>query len=135
MTTNVQTKQILVVEDNFADAQLIREVFGDLSHVQWHFVENVVHARDFLRQLPPYHLSPRPDLILIDLKLPIFPGYTLIPQIKSNPALRDIKVVVFTSSRVDKDRAMCAQFGADAFVVKPIGLGDWSAALKRVILT
>jgi CheY-like chemotaxis protein len=133
MTTQTYTKQILVVEDNFGDAQLIREVFGDLPHVQWHFVQNLIQARDFLRHLPPYHLSPRPDLILLDLKLPIFPGYTLIPQIKNDPALRDIRVVVFTSSRADRDRGLCSQFGADAYIVKPIALHDWAAALKQAI--
>jgi chemotaxis family two-component system response regulator Rcp1 len=135
MSSSTLTKQILVVEDNFADAQLIREVFGDLPQVQWHFVENLVHARDFLRHLPPYHLSPRPDLILLDLKLPIFPGYTLIPQIKSDPALRDIKVIVFTTSQADKDRAMCEKFGADGYVIKPMALRDWSAALKSAIMS
>jgi CheY-like chemotaxis protein len=134
MTTTTLTKQILVVEDSFGDAQLIREVFGDLPGVQWNFVENIVQARDFLRHLPPYHLSPRPDIILLDLKLPIFPGYNLIPQIKSDPALRDIKVIVFTSSKTDKDRAVCALFGADAYVIKPIALHDWTAALKSAIM-
>jgi CheY-like chemotaxis protein len=134
VTANTITKQILVVEDNFGDAQLIREVFGDLPNVQWHFVENLVHARDFLRHLPPYHLSPKPDLILLDLRLPIFPGYSIIPQIKADPELRDIKVIVFTSSQSEKDRTMCAKMGADGYVVKPMSLREWSAALKSAIL-
>ena len=133
MVNTTMIKQILVVEDNFGDAQLIREVFGDLPHVQWHFVENLVQARDFLRHLAPYHLAPRPDIILLDLKLPIFPGYALIPQIKSDPSLRDIRVVVFTSSKADRDRAICTQFGADAYVVKPIALNEWSVALRNAI--
>lgn len=135
MNTNILTKQILVVEDNFGDAQLIRDVFGDFPNVQWHFVENLMHARDFLRHLPPYHLSPRPDIILLDLNLPTVPGYTIIPRIKSDPALRDIKVVIFTSSQADKDRDICVKFGVDAYIVKPIALGDWSAALKCAIMT
>lgn len=131
--TQIHTRQILVVEDNFGDAQLIREVFGELPNVEWHFVENLVHARDFLRHLPPYHLSPKPDLILLDLKLPIFPGYTLIPQIKNDPALRDIRVVVFSSSASEHDKDMCSKSGADAYIVKPQNLYTWSAALRDVI--
>jgi CheY-like chemotaxis protein len=133
MSTNVHIKQVLVVEDNRGDVQLIREVFGDEHDVQWHFVDNLVRAHHFLTHRPPYEDAPKPDLILLDLKLPIFPGFTLIPQIRNDPALKDIKIVVFTSSGAERDRALCAQYGADAYVVKPLSLRDWSSTLRQVL--
>lgn len=134
MDTTVTTiKQILVIEDNYADAQMIREVFGDLAHVQWHFVRSVVEARDFIANHPPYHLSPKPDLIILDISLPLSPGYLFIPEIKTNPDFRSTRVVVFTASESPRDRAMCAELGADAYIIKPIALADWANAVRSAI--
>jgi CheY-like chemotaxis protein len=134
MTTHVTTKNILVVEDNLGDVHLIREVFSDLPLVQWHFVQNMTYARDFIHQRAPFHEAPRPDLILLDLHLPICPGFSLIPAVKSDPALRHIKIVVFTSSHSERDRDMCAQLGADEYIVKPNTLPEWTKALAKAIL-
>jgi CheY-like chemotaxis protein len=133
MITETSVKHVLVVEDNPGDCMLIQEVFGKLTNVLWHFVPNVIQARDFLSHKAPYQFSPRPDVVLLDLHFPIFPGYSLIPAIRSNPELRPIKIVVFTSSQSEKDRKLCADMGADEYIVKPLTLNDWSAALTNAI--
>jgi CheY-like chemotaxis protein len=133
MFTNTAAKQVLVVEDNPGDCLLIQETFGKLSNVLWHFVPNVIKARDFLQRREPYQLSPRPDVVLLDLHFPIYSGFSLIPAIRANPELRSIKIVVFTSSQSEKDRTLCTEMGADEFIVKPIDLHEWSDALINAI--
>jgi two-component system response regulator len=133
MTTAIQTKQVLVVEDNPGDMQLIREIFGQVSNVMWHFVMNVVQARDFLTGRPPYLHAPRPDLIILDLNLPIFSGAALIPFVKNDPTLKDIRIVVFTSSDDDEDRRRSLRMGADEFHSKPIDLAEWGETLRKIL--
>jgi CheY-like chemotaxis protein len=130
---NATTKNILVVEDNLGDATLIREVFGELPLVQWYFVQNMVHARDFIYHHAPFHATPQPDLIILDLHLPICPGFSLIPAVRSDPAMRGTRIVVFTSSLSERDRSVCMQLGADDYIVKPRTLQEWSATLAKAI--
>ncbi len=133
MTTQTTTKQVLIIEDNPGDAQLFREVFGEISNVLWHFVENVVQARDFINRRHPFQGAPRPDLILLDLNLPIFRGHSLISAIKSDPQLQDIRVVVLTSSSNAQDRDLCLRLGADDYVLKPRTLPEWTASIRRIL--
>ncbi len=128
-----RTRTILVIEDNPGDVNLIREVFGDLPLVQWHFVQTMAHARDFIYHHAPYHVAPRPDLIILDLHVPACPGFSLIPAVRSDPALRLMRIVVFTASQSDRDRSLCMQLGADAYIVKPRTLQEWSATLAQAI--
>jgi chemotaxis family two-component system response regulator Rcp1 len=126
-------KRILVVEDNFGDRMLINEVFGHLPTVRWHYVTTILQAGDFLQQLKPFQASPRPDMVLLDLSLPIFPGYSLIQSIKSDPRFCSIRVVVFTSSESFADRTYCTALGADDYIIKPIDHDEWRAALGKII--
>ncbi len=133
MSVDVRIKQVLVVEDNPGDVALIREIFGNISNIGWHFVPNVVQARDFVAQRETFANAPRPDLIILDLKLPIFSGATLIPFIKKYPSLQDIRVVIFTSSESEKERAACLAMGADDFVTKPIELREWEQVVRKML--
>jgi len=126
-------KRILVVEDNLGDRMLINEVFGHLPTVRWHYVTTILQAGDFLQRQQPFQSAPRPNMVLLDLNLPVFPGYSLIQSIKKDPLLCSIRVVVFTSSQSLADRTYCGALGADDFIVKPIDLSEWQAALGKII--
>jgi CheY-like chemotaxis protein len=132
-TPSNKLHHILVVEDNPGDICLIKEVFGTYPHVYWHFVTDIIQAQLYLDQMPPYHLASRPSLVLLDLKTPLFPGHSLIKSMRSNAHLKDIKIVVFTTSRADRDKAICLEFGADAYIEKRIELKEWTKALETAL--
>jgi CheY-like chemotaxis protein len=118
-----------VVEDNRGDVDLFREALAGLDGVTVHAVPNVVQARDFLTRKPPHLHAPVPDVIFLDLNLPIFMGYSLLPAIKADPALRHIRIVVFTSSENPDDQQLCTELGADDYLVKPLNWPEWRSAV------
>jgi CheY-like chemotaxis protein len=75
----------------------------------------------------------RPSLVLLDLKTPLFPSHSLIKTMRSNIHLKDIKIVVFTTSRADRDKAICLEFGADAYIEKKFELKEWTKALESAL--
>jgi CheY-like chemotaxis protein len=128
-----RVKQVLVVEDNPGDIQLIHEVAEPRSRACWHIVPNIIQACAFIERRPPYKDAPTPDLVILDLKLPASPGHSFIATVKSNSDLRDCAVVVFTSSQAARDRSICAEMGADAYIVKPTSLAAWTEALLSTL--
>jgi len=126
---------ILLVDDNVCDACLTsRALTAD------EFPSNVVEARsgqDALDCL--FHRGPFasrqagcPDLVLLDLKMPLVDGLEVLRQIRADPQLRNIPVVMFTSSREETDIAKCYQSGANAFVVKPVDFHRFTAAVNAI---
>ena len=113
--------EILLVEDNPGDVRLTREallegkVRNNLSVVQ-----DGVEALAFVRREPPYAAAPRPDLILLDLNLPRKDGREVLQEIKGDPALRHIPVVVLTSSQAEQDILRAYDLHANCYVTKPV---------------
>jgi two-component system, chemotaxis family, response regulator Rcp1 len=110
--------RILLVEDNQADALLIREALkqADVSHP----VELVTDGAQALERLRG--AEARPDLVLLDLNLPRVDGREVLTQVKGDPDLRDIPVIVLTTSSAPPDIAFAYDRGANAFVRKPLGM-------------
>jgi len=95
---------ILLIEDSPSDADLTTEALGEAKIAKPPgLVEDGVQAIQFLRQTAPYENAPRPDLILLDLNLPKKDGREVLAEIKSDPQLRTIPVVVLTSSEAEQD--------------------------------
>ena len=112
--------EILVVEDNLGDVRLIRELLKEgRVECTLHIVEDGEEALMFLRRDDKYADAPRPDLVLLDLKLPRKDGLEVLGEIKSDPDLRRIPVVVLTSSEAESDVLMAYDSHANAYVVKP----------------
>ena len=121
-------KHVLYVEDNPADAELARQALGEVgAEVELHVVDNGPKAFDFLSRRVGRSgvLPPVPDLILLDLNLPIFSGAMVLAELRRHPAWSAIPVVMYTSSALDSDRALATRLGA-RFEVKP---STWEAAL------
>jgi chemotaxis family two-component system response regulator Rcp1 len=124
---------ILLVEDNEADADLTREGLDDSKILNRLFVvKNGIEAMSFLRREEPFADAPRPDIILLDLNLPRKDGREVLADIKSDPDLAAIPVVILTSSKAEKDIAMSYQQHANAYVTKPVGLAGFAQIVKAI---
>ncbi|RZH66363.1 response regulator [Natrinema altunense] len=113
--------QILLVEDNPGDVRLTKEAFkqGRIEN-DLYVVSDGTEALDFLGRQGPYADVPRPDLILLDLNLPGKDGEEVLEELKADPALRSIPVIVLTSSRAEEDVVKSYELHANAYLTKPV---------------
>ena len=114
---------ILLVEDNEADVELAQEAL-ELAKVanRLHVVYSGEEALQFLRREPPHADAPRPDLIFLDLNLPGINGREVLAEVKEDPQLKIIPVLVLTTSQADEDIHRAYELHANAYVRKPIKL-------------
>jgi CheY-like chemotaxis protein len=113
--------QILLVEDNPGDVRLTREAFkaGRIEN-DLHVVSDGTEALAFLSQQGEYADVPRPDLVLLDLNLPGKDGEEVLEELKTDPSLRSIPVIVLTSSRAEEDVVTSYELHANAYLTKPV---------------
>ncbi len=125
--------EILLVEDNPADIRMAREALqtAGVSH-KLHVVEDGVDALSYLCQTIPYANAPKPDVVLLDLNIPRLNGHELLGEMKRQESLKDIPVVVLTSSRVERDMLKSFGMQADRYVTKPAGLQAYAWEMKKI---
>jgi len=123
-----QTFDILLVEDNPADVEITIEAFRRSQKGNRVFVcRDGEEALDFLFHRGKYGKAgsaPRPDLILLDLNLPKKNGTEVLDLVKTNPQMKDIAVVVLTTSDRDEDVSRCYRVGANSYLTKPVQFDD-----------
>ncbi|HDS45341.1 MAG TPA: response regulator [Methanomicrobia archaeon] len=125
--------EILLVEDNPGDIRLTREglkegrILNNLS-----VVEDGVEAMAFLRREAEYADAPRPDLILLDLNLPKKDGREVLIEIKSDPQLRRIPVVILTTSRAEEDIKSTYNQHANCYITKPVDFDQFVNVVKTI---
>ncbi len=130
---NVLPIEILLVEDNPADVRLTQEAlkeekfFSNLS-----VVTDGVEAMDFLHRKGKYGAAPRPDLILLDLNLPRKDGREVLEEIKADPDLKVIPVVVLTISKAEEDILRSYKLHANCYISKPVDLGQFLTVAKTI---
>jgi CheY-like chemotaxis protein len=125
--------EILLVEDNSGDARLPHEVLRDAKlRNRLSRVKDGVEALAFLRREGPYSAAPRPDLLLLDLNLPRKDGREVLAEIKDDPDLRRIPVVILTSSRDEHDVLEAYNLHANCYVVKPVGLEQFITVVQSI---
>ena len=125
-----QPLELLLVEDSPADAHLTLEALRDPKSVyNVHVVEDGVEALRFLRRHPPHDAAPRPNIILMDLSLPRMDGKELLAEIKSDELLRDIPVVVLSSSADPDDINYAYSHHAACYIKKSAQLDQYRAAV------
>lgn len=124
---------VLLVEDNPGDVRLVREAFreGGMRH-RLNVVGDGVEALAYLRRGGAYGTAPRPDLILLDLNVPRKNGHEVLREVKGDPSLRRIPVVVFSSSNAPRDVAICYDLFANCCIQKPGALEEFIATLHAI---
>ena len=123
--------EILLVEDSPADVRLTKEVLGEARvRNTLHVVRDGVEAMAFLRRAGGYADAPMPDLILLDLNLPKKHGREVLAEIKQDPALKRIPVVVLTTSMAERDILEAYGLHANGYITKPIDLGQFIHMMK-----
>lgn len=129
-------KWILLAEDNFNDADLAARALAVNGNAELVVVAyDGVQAMDCLHHRGEFQSrggTGNPAVILLDLKMPRMSGLEVLRQIKSDPKLKTIPVVVFTTSREPDDVAQCYRRGANAYVVKPVGFDELVTVLKEI---
>lgn len=112
---------ILLVEDNPGDVRLTQEAFesGNIRN-DLHVVMDGQEALDFLHRQGDHEDAPRPELVLLDLNLPKVDGIEVLEDIKTDPSLKTIPVIVLTGSEAEEDIAKSYQRHTNAYLTKPI---------------
>ncbi|RFU36574.1 response regulator [Actinomadura logoneensis] len=134
MTTSAaQPITVLLVEDDPGDELMTREAFeynkvGNTLHV----VRDGAEALDFLYRRGDHTEAPRPDLVLLDLNLPKRDGREVLQEIKSDPELAAIPVVVLTTSSAEEDILRSYKLHANAYVTKPVDFDQFIAAIRQI---
>jgi chemotaxis family two-component system response regulator Rcp1 len=124
--------EILLVEDCSSDVRLIREALKQTSvDVRLTVAYDGVEALEYLRG-SERGVSPRPNLILLDLNLPRKNGREVLAEIKSSPKLKQIPVVVMTGSHADEDVAQAYALKANCYITKPGDLSEYLSVVRAI---
>jgi chemotaxis family two-component system response regulator Rcp1 len=125
--------ELLLVEDNPGDVRLTQEALRE-GKVRNHLnvVADGVEALAFLRREGQYANAPQPDLILLDLNLPKKSGREVLAEIKEDPALKRIPVVILTVSKAEEDVLKSYNLHANCYITKPVDLDQFLEVVKSI---
>ena len=133
MTPAGRAIDVLLIEDDPGDILLTREAF------EHHKIRNTLRVArdgqeglDFLYKRGRHQDAPQPDLILLDLNLPKYDGRQLLEQIKSDPDLCHIPIVVLTTSAAEEDILRSYRLHANAYVTKPVGFDKFMDVIRQI---
>jgi CheY-like chemotaxis protein len=133
MTEALKPIDILLVEDDPGDVLMTQEAFEHHKiRNALHVVSDGVEALRYVRQEPPYQDVPRPGLILLDLNLPKKDGLEVLAEIKTDPDLRTIPVVVLTTSEAEEDILRSYSLHANAYVSKPVDFDRFVEVVRQI---
>jgi CheY-like chemotaxis protein len=130
---NGRVFQILLVEDHPADVALTRKALGRLNTpTSLHVTVDGIDAMAFLRREGRYQTVVRPDLVLLDLNMPRRDGRAVLREVKADPELQVLPVIVLTTSSASHDIRLAYALHANGYVVKPVVFEDFVAALEAI---
>ena len=130
---HVEMIDVLLVEDDPADVLLIEEAFADNKvRNRLHVVSDGVEAIEFLRKRDAHAQAPTPDLVLLDLNLPRKDGREVLAEIKADEDLRQIPVVVLTTSKAEEDVLRSYKLHANAYVTKPVDFDRFIEVVRQI---
>jgi len=125
--------KILLVEDSPADARLTLEALRDARIVnEIYVVTDGEQTLNFLRNVSPHEDAPRPDIVLLDLDLPKVDGREVLQEMKADPALKDIPVIVLTSSKKPEDVTDAYKQQASCYIKKPVDADQYFIAIRSL---
>jgi CheY-like chemotaxis protein len=128
-----QMPEVLLVDDNMADVFLASEALTanpESCHVS--SVSDGEEALAFLRHEGRYAGTVCPDLVILDLNLPKKSGEVVLAELRSDPNLRKIPVVIFSSSRANKDIVRSYELGANCYLSKPVNLSEFVSTVQLI---
>ena len=122
---------ILLVEDNPGDVRLTREAFRE-AHIgnTLHVVTDGAAALDFLRREGEYESAPRPKLVLLDLNLPKVDGLEVLDEVKDDPDLVTVPIIILTSSEAEEDIVRSYELHTNAYLTKPISPDEFLELIR-----
>lgn len=130
MTGN-PTVEILLVEDSEPDILLTQEAFEETSvNHRLHVARDGEEAMRFLRRTGEYASAPRPDVVLLDINMPRKNGLEVLQELKSDPQLTSIPVLMLTTSQSEEDVRSSYTRHASGYVIKPVGFENFLTAIK-----
>jgi len=131
--TAVKPIEVLMVEDNPGDARLAIEALkGAKVRNEIHHVIDGIEAMEFLHKEGEYSNAVRPDIILLDLNLPRKDGREVLEEIKTDPDLKRIPVVIMTISQAEEDIIRSYNLYANCYITKPIDLNQFMKVVKSI---
>lgn len=125
--------EILLVDDNPADVDLTLEALQEAklrNHVR--VAQDGVVAMEMLRREGPHAGTPLPDLVLLDLNMPRKDGREVLKEVKEDPALKRIPIVVLTTSEAEKDVLDAYEQRANAYIVKPVNFDQFFRSIQSL---
>ena len=126
-------KDILLVEDNHGDVRLAQEAIHDAKVLfNLHVVGDGAEAMAFLRRQDTYADVRRPNLILLDLNLPVKNGFEVLAEIKADAGLKNIPVIIFSVSKSEGDIRRAYYLQANCYIVKPADLNGLIVIIKAL---
>ena len=133
LRNNLRPMDVLLVEDDEGDVLMTREAF------EFYKIRNTLHvvtdgeqALQFLHRTGPYTDAPRPGLILLDVNLPRRSGLEVLAELKQDPELLDVPVVMLATSQADEDILRSYKLHANAYVSKPVDFEAFTAAIRQI---
>jgi CheY-like chemotaxis protein len=125
--------QVLLVEDDPGDVLMTREAFEDNKVANaLHVVSDGAEALAFLRKEGEYADAPTPDLVLLDLNLPRVDGREVLAAVKADDELRQIPIVVLTTSESEEDVLRSYELHANAYVTKPVDFDRFIEVVRKI---
>lgn len=132
-TKSLKLAHILLVEDNEGDILLTLEAFEESKfHTQVSVARNGQEALDFLNKTGEFSDVQRPDLILLDINIPIFNGLEVLEEIKQDESLKKIPVIMLTTSSNQKDIERAYKNYCNSYVKKPLEMEDFMEAVLKI---
>ncbi len=133
ISKSVRPVQILLVEDNLGDVRLTIEALKEAKVLnKLTVVKDGIEALSLLRRQRPYARATRPDLILLDLNLPRKDGREVLSEIKDDDELKQIPVVILTTSQDEQDVLKSYNLHANCYITKPVDLEQFITVVKSI---
>ena len=130
---NCTLVDVLLVEDDEGDVLMTREAFEFYKiRNPLHVVTDGERALQFVRQTGPFADAPRPGLILLDINLPRLSGLEVLAELKADPELALIPVVMLTTSQAEEDILRSYRLHANAYVTKPVDVTQFISAVRQI---
>lgn len=130
---NSKEINILLIEDNIADSRLITETFKSFeTKKNIYHVGSGTEALCFLKKQGEYMNSPRPDIIILDIKLPDKSGFEVLKEIKQDEKLKNIPVIVLSSSDLTEHINESYALQASCYIKKPVELDEFIKTIRKV---